>query len=159
MVGVGFMGVLPPDKLVTWHAVHRSQHALVMNIASTKLRLDHLLAHRKIGIDLVLQRHDPRIRQLFFAAAYSNVEADYSVLVTDSDHGNIASDVVFHLDNLLRRLRHVGAVGQGQIVGNLLLDRDLRSTSRVGFSAQPLGVDLDPASTKQTLDPVADGCV
>jgi hypothetical protein len=113
MVGVGLIRVLASDKLVTGDAADCCQHALVVNVASPYLPLHHLLAHCNIGIDLVLQCHDPRIRQLFLAAAHSNVEADYAVLVTDSDHRNIAADVVFDLDDLLRCLRDISAVGEG----------------------------------------------
>src|SRR5713226_1590831 len=59
---------------------------------------------------------------LLLPLADPDVEADYPVLVTHRHDGNVAREVVRHLDNLLRRLGDVGGVGERQIVFHLLLD-------------------------------------
>lgn len=92
---------------------------------------------------------------LFLALPDADVEADYTVLIANADDGNIPTDVVFHLDDLLRSLRNVGAVSEREIVGDLLLDGHLRSADGSGLSAKSLGIDLDTADAKQALYTVA----
>src|SRR5262245_39880316 len=77
-------------------------------------------------------------QDLLLALANFDVEADYAVLVAGADHGNIAGKIVFDLNNLLRCGRHVGAVGQGKVIGNLLLDGDLRAANGGSFRTQTL---------------------
>src|SRR5205085_1169884 len=53
---------------------------------------------------------------LALAAAHANIERHYAKLVAHGDQRNRAIEVVLHLDNLLRRLRYVGDVGDGDFV-------------------------------------------
>src|SRR5262245_37933783 len=80
-----------------------------------------------------------------FSLTDPHVETDHAVLVADGYDRNIASDVVFHLDDLLCRLRNVGAVCDGKIIRHLLFNRDLWAPRGVGFCAQALRIDFDTA--------------
>src|SRR5579864_8333429 len=98
--------------------------------------------------------------RLFLALPYADIEADHSVLIARAHHGDIAIEIIFALNDLLRTLRDVCAVGQRKIVGELLLDGHLRAPrGRIGFRGQPLGIDLDPADPEQLLHAVAHGRV
>src|SRR5215472_4501973 len=99
----------------------------------------------------------PTVKILFLAASQFHVEADYPVLVTSTHNRKIAVDIVLGLNNLLRALRYVGAVGQREVVGELLLNRDLRTAGRgVGLRRQTLRINLNPADSKQFLQAIAD---
>ena len=69
----------------------------------------------------------PRSLLSFLAAADSHIEADDAVLVARADDRNVAIDIVLSLDDLLRTLRNIGGVGEGEVVGELLLDGNLRA--------------------------------
>ena len=98
--------------------------------------------------------------QLFLTASHADIETDHAILIARAHNRDIAIDIVFALDDLLRALRHVGAVTERNIVGELLLDGDLRSPrGRVGFGRQALGIDLDSADSEQFLHAAADGRV
>src|SRR5271157_89391 len=87
---------------------------------------------------------------LFLAAANAYIKADHAVLIARAHRGNIAGEKVLALDDLLRTLRDVGAVGQREIVGKLLLDRDLRpARGGIGLRVQALRIDLDAADSEQ----------
>src|ERR1041385_1524345 len=47
---------------------------------------------------------------LFFATAKFYVEADNAILVTNGNNGDVARQIVFRTDNLLRSLRHIRGV-------------------------------------------------
>src|SRR5208282_3855271 len=96
---------------------------------------------------------------LFFTAAYFKIEADHSVPVAQSYDGNISGQVVFQLDDLLIGNGDIGAVGQGDIAGHLLLDRDLRPANHGGVTGQALGIDLDMAGPEQVLQPAVERAV
>jgi len=57
---------------------------------------------------------------LFLPAADADVEADDAVLIACTDDGKVAIEIVLALDDLLRTLRDVGGVGEGDIVGEFL---------------------------------------
>ncbi len=59
------------------------------------------------------------------APANLNVKADHPVLIARAHHGDVAVDVVLALNDLLGALRNVGAICERNVVGELLLDRDL----------------------------------
>src|ERR1700690_4600345 len=80
---------------------------------------------------------------LILPAANFHVEADYAVLVADGHNGNIVREVVLDVDDMLGSLLHSGTVGDGQIVGDLLFNRDQGTARQVRFRAQALRVDLD----------------
>src|SRR6266478_7085414 len=90
---------------------------------------------------------------------YLKVETDHSVLVAQRHDRNVPGYVVLHLDDLLVRNGNVGAVGQGEIARDLLLDCDLRTANHVGFTGQSLRIDLDAARSEQALQPAVDGAV
>lgn len=84
--------------------------------------------------------------------AEKHIEADYAVLVADGDDGNVTRYVVFALYNLLRRLRDLGAVGERQIAGNLLLEGNCWCRARRrGFGIEAIGIDFDSSNTKEAL--------
>src|SRR6202041_505059 len=87
------------------------------------------------------------------------VETDYSVPVSQGYDRNVPGYVVLHLDNLLIGNGDVGAVGEGEIIRHLLLDRDLGSSNHGGVARQSLRVDLHPAHPKQTLQAAVEGAV
>src|SRR3984885_10034201 len=94
---------------------------------------------------------------LFLALSNADVEADHAVLIPRAHHRNVAIDVVFALNDLLRTLRHVRAVSKRNVIGELLLDGDLWALRcGVGFRGQPLWIDLDAADSTQLLHATAD---
>ena len=97
---------------------------------------------------------------LFPAPSNADIEADHSVLIACAHDRDIGIDIVLALNNLLRTLGDVGAVGKSNVVGELLLDGDLRSSRRgIGLRSQALGIDLDPADTEELLHAAAHGRV
>src|SRR5260370_20129511 len=98
-------------------------------------------------------------RRSLLPAPYLKVETNDSVLVAQRHDGNSPRDVVLHLDDLLAGNGDVGAVGQGEIAGHLLLDGDLRSSNHVGFAGQSLRIDLNAACPEQTLQAAVDCAV
>src|ERR1700689_236108 len=87
---------------------------------------------------------------LFSAVAHAHVEADYAVLIAVAHDRDVAVDVVFALDDLLRTLRDVGAVAERDVIGELLFDGDLGTFRRgVGFRGQALRIDLDAADAEE----------
>src|SRR5579859_660502 len=92
--------------------------------------------------------------QLFFALAEVDVKAEDSILVAHRDNRKVAIDVVLHLNYLLRlRLRHIGQVGQRNVVVDLLLNR--HSRAGVVFRTSRLRIDLNAAHTENLLHPAA----
>src|ERR1700749_666299 len=86
---------------------------------------------------------------LFLALANADIEADHAVLIARAHHRNVAVDVVFALDDLLRTLRNIGAVSERNVVRKLLLDGYLRAARRgIGFGGQALGIDFDAADSE-----------
>ena len=84
---------------------------------------------------------------LFLPPADLHVEADDAVLVAVADEGNAAIEIVLPLDDLLRTLRNVGGVREGEVIGELLLDGDLRAgADGIGFGGQSLRIDFDIAA-------------
>src|ERR1035438_9213305 len=74
---------------------------------------------------------------LFLAAPNADIETDHAVLIARAHNRNIAVDVILALNNLLRTLRNVGAVGESNVIGELLLDGDLRAPRRgIRFGGQ-----------------------
>ena len=65
--------------------------------------------------------------KLFLAAAHPQVKADHSVLISRADRRNAAIEIIFPLNDLLRTLGNIGGVGERNVVGELLLDRNLRA--------------------------------
>ena len=53
-----------------------------------------------------------------------DVDAEGAVLVAQADDRDIAIHVVLHLNHLLLGRTHVGNIGDGEIVGDLLFDGD-----------------------------------
>src|SRR5258708_29269021 len=99
-------------------------------------------------------------RSLFLLAADADVEADYAVLIAGANHRNATREKIFALDDLLRTLGNIGAVGERDVVGELLLDGDLRAArGRIGLGGQALGIDLDPADAEKFLHTAARGGV
>src|SRR5258708_14475469 len=95
---------------------------------------------------------DPSIDLLlsFFDA---QIEAQYTVLVAHRHDGNAASHADFRLnDLLLGRWRQVSDVGEGDVVFDLLLDRDPGAEDVVG-AADLLRVDLHASHAEQFLHP------
>src|ERR1700728_1543063 len=93
---------------------------------------------------------------LFLWLSNADVEADHTVLISRAHHRNVAIDVVFALNDLLRTLGHVRAVSKRNVIGELLLDGDLWAPRcGVGFRGQPLWIDLDAADSKQLLHATA----
>src|ERR1700674_256711 len=92
--------------------------------------------------------------------ANSHFKADHTVIVAKRQDGDIARDVIFRLNDLLRGLGNVRGVGQGEVVLNLLLDSD-RRRARGGrsFRVQTLGINPDVANPKQASRAVTDGGV
>src|ERR1700722_17945136 len=100
----------------------------------------------------------PAVTILFLAAADEHIKADHAVLIASADRRNVPREEILSLDALLRTLRDVGAVGQRDVVGKLLLDGDLGTARRgVGFRSQTLRIDLDPAHSENLLQPAAHG--
>src|ERR1700675_1414243 len=89
-----------------------------------------------------------RLSPLFLTLTNFYVKADHAVLISRANDGYVLADVVLALNDLLGRLRHVLAVGQREVVGDLLLDGHLRTAGGIGLGAQALGVDLDLADTQ-----------
>lgn len=97
---------------------------------------------------------------LFLAPTDAHIEADHAILVSRADHRDIAREIVLSPDDLLRTLRDIGAIAEREVVGELLLDGDLRSASGwVGFGGESLRVDLDAADSKQALHAAGGGGV
>src|ERR1039458_6312952 len=97
---------------------------------------------------------------LFLAAPNADIETDHAVLIARAHNRNIAVDVILALNNLLRTLRNVGAVGESNVFGGLLLDGDLRAPRRgIRFGGQALRIDLDPADPEEFLHAAAHGRV
>src|SRR5215472_438504 len=95
---------------------------------------------------------------LLLEPAEADVDAHHTVQIADGADGNVASHVVLRLDDLLRSLRHGGAVGERESAGDLLLDGHLGAAGKVGFcGAQSLGIDFDTADAEQFLHTIADG--
>src|ERR1700736_5535698 len=94
--------------------------------------------------------------RLFLALSHADIEADHAVLIARAHHRNVALDVVLALNNLLRTLRDVGAVSERNIIGELLLNRNLRAPRRgVRFGRQALRIDFDPADSEELLHAAA----
>src|SRR3974390_118309 len=85
--------------------------------------------------------------ELLLPLPYQQVEADYAIFVADALNRVFRVDVVLELNNLLRRLRQVGDVGQRDVVGDLLLNGE----SRTGIIVSPSyrGIDANGADAKQ----------
>src|SRR5207245_1100191 len=81
----------------------------------------------------------------------------HAVLVAGADYRDVLADVVLALDDLLGGLRNILAVGQREVVNNLLLDGDLRAPGGVGFGVQALWIDFDFADPQQLLHTIAHG--
>jgi len=97
---------------------------------------------------------------LFLPAADADVEADDAVLIACTDDGKVAIEIVLALDDLLRTLRDVGGVGEGDIVGEFLFDGDLRGVAdRIGFGDEALRINFDVAGSEQSLESAADRAV
>src|SRR5580693_9092329 len=62
------------------------------------------------------------IRDLLLALAEPDLEAHHSVVIAKTDDRNILANVVDTLNDLLGSLVHVGGIGEGQVVPNLLLN-------------------------------------
>ena len=96
---------------------------------------------------------------LFLALPLPNqqVETDHAIFVADSLERVFTADVVLELDDLLRRTGQVGDVGQGHVVGYLLLHRQ----ARIGIVVRPSdgGIDADRADAEQFLHPIGDGLI
>jgi hypothetical protein len=93
---------------------------------------------------------------LFLATPDEHIKTDHPILIARAHGGYIAGEEVFALDDLLRTLGDVGAVGERHVVGKLLLDRDLRAARRrVGLGGQSLRINLDPAHSEDFLQPAA----
>jgi len=58
------------------------------------------------------------------ASAEAELKAEDAVLVANAENGNIIADVPFKLDDAVLGVGSVGDVGEGQIVGDLLFDRN-----------------------------------
>src|SRR5215469_6303078 len=87
---------------------------------------------------------------LFLPPADAHIKAHNPVLITRPLHRQVAVDVVLTLDDLLRALRNVGAIGEGKVVGKFLFDCDLRSTGGgVRLRGEPLRIDLDSTDPEQ----------
>src|SRR5215472_4908527 len=98
-----------------------------------------------------------RAMTLSFAAAYFHVEADDAVLIADRNHRDITGNVVLGPDDLLRSLCNVSCVSDGEIVFDLLLDRNgWAGLGRGSFGLETLGIDFDAAVTKQTLGAIVE---
>ena len=92
------------------------------------------------------------LHDLLATVPEENVEADHAVLVTDREDGNVARDVVFALNNLLRSLRDFGAVREREIAGYLLLEGDCgRGAGRRSFGIQTIGIYFDSSDAEQAL--------
>lgn len=86
---------------------------------------------------------------LLAALSQAKIEADDPVLIAHGKDGNIPSNVVFRLDDLLRSLPHLRTVGQGEIAGDLLLNRNRGSGARRScFRVETLRVDFDAADSE-----------
>ena len=97
---------------------------------------------------------------LFLAPADLHVEADNTVLVAVADEGNAAIDIVLPLNDLLRTLRNIGGVREGEVVGELLLDGDLRAVADgIGDGAESLRIDFNIAGAEQALEAAAGGVI
>jgi hypothetical protein len=86
---------------------------------------------------------------LLLALANSDLEADHAVVIAQRENRDIAGQVIFRLNDLLRGLRNVRGIGQGEVVLHLLLDGDGgRAGSRRSFRIQPLRINPDVAYPK-----------
>src|SRR5580692_1512085 len=120
------------------------------------------LAERATGgklADFLLRQAKPlkkTPRRLLLELANPYFEADHAVVIAQRKNRKIARYVVFHLNNLLRGLRNVGRVGHGEVVLNLLFDRDRRrGGGGRGLRVQALGINPDMANAEQTPRAVA----
>src|SRR5215469_472455 len=87
-----------------------------------------------------------------FATANFHVEADDAVLVADRNHRDVTGNVVFGPDDLLRSLRNVSCVSDGEIVFDLLLDSNgWAGLGRGSFGHKTLRINFDTAVSKQAL--------
>jgi len=115
---------------VARHSRHGIEHPLVADAARAQLSVDHALAQGREYGGVVGGTHSgfgnfhPAEAILFLASSNANIEADHAVLVARPHNRDIGIDVVFALNNLLRTLRDVGAVTEGDVIGKLLLDGD-----------------------------------
>jgi hypothetical protein len=88
------------------------------------------------------------------------VEADNTVLVARAYDRKVAIEIVLALDDLLRALRDIGGIGEGDVIGEFLLDGDLWAvTDGIGFGDESLGINLDIAGAEQPLEPAGHGTV
>jgi hypothetical protein len=61
---------------------------------------------------------------------------------------------------LLRTLRHVGRIGERDVIGEFLFDGDLGAVADgIGFCGEPLRIDFDIAGAEQPLEPVANRAI
>src|ERR1019366_308555 len=140
----------------TWHPAparrpHRAPAVGTRPCAAASARMRQFRQKNSCGRTL-----HPVRTILFLALSNADIEAHHAVLIARAHHRNIAIDVVFALNDLLRTLRNVGAVSERDIIGELLLDGDLRTPRRgIGFRSQPLRIDLDPADSEKLLHAAA----
>src|SRR5580692_503025 len=152
-------------ELVTRNPGHGVEHAFVGNAAGAQLGIDHALAQDGESGGLVRRSHTADRESgpentLFSPVAHAHVEADYAVLIAVAHDRDIAVNVVFALNDLLRTLRDIRAVGESYVIGELLFNGDLRTARRgVGFRGQALRIDLDAANAEEFLHAAADGGV
>src|SRR4051812_8541894 len=138
------------NELVARNWFHRLQHTLVSYAPAMKLQLDH-------GNPLIGKGVLHELLPLALLPLY--VEAHHSVLVTNCHDGEIAVDVELRLDDLLRRLRGIGDVGERHLIGNLLLDGDAEAAAvrDAEILLLAVGIDFDAAHAEQLLHPAAQG--
>src|SRR5271169_4926289 len=97
------------------------------------------------GLTACLKHADARHRELTLLSPLADQQdkADHAILVANTLHAVLGINVVFELDDLLRRLRQVGDVRQGNVVRHLRLDSQPRA--RVVVSAPYRRIDADGA--------------
>src|SRR5258708_4157385 len=114
LITIGLRG-----KQVARNSEHGIEHALVADSTGAQLALNHRQAQGGIRVRLDGRGHsesggpsDYRIipLMLFLPPADAHIEADHTVLVARAYRRNIAIEIVFALNDLLRTLRDVGAV-------------------------------------------------
>ena len=72
------------------------------------------------------------------------VKADHAVLVARSYDRKVAIEIVLALDDLLRALRDVGGIGEGDVIGEFLFDCDLWAVADgISFGDESLWINLD----------------